>query len=55
MRFEALEREKGREATGRWSWLIPPLSPATTPIWHRSWSDAENKPCYSYQQAPYGP
>lgn len=32
-----MEREKaaGRAVQGRWSWLIPPLSPALTPQWHR--------------------
>jgi len=37
VRFEEAEARAGRPVQGRWSWLIPPLSPATTPVWHRSY------------------
>lgn len=53
IRFEEQERRQGREATGRWSWLIPPMSPATSPVWHKSYKDEQKKPCYGYQEAPY--
>ncbi|MFC4775256.1 nitric oxide synthase oxygenase [Paenibacillus sp. GCM10023252] len=53
MRFDKLEQSSGREVTGRWSWLIPPMSPAASPIWHRSYADVEKKPCFSYQEAAY--
>lgn len=43
-RFEKNEKKEGREATGRWSWLIPPLSPATTSIFHSSYNDTEYSP-----------
>lgn len=39
--FEAAEARAGREVRGRWSWLIPPLSPATTPVWHRAYTDGD--------------
>lgn len=54
MRFEQQEHKQGREVGGRWSWLIPPLSPATSPVWHRGFKDVQKKPYYSYQTAPYG-
>ena len=53
LRFEKQEQDQGRTVTGRWSWLIPPLSPATTGIWHRSYNDTERTPAYRYQAAPY--
>ncbi|PTA67764.1 nitric oxide synthase oxygenase [Deinococcus arcticus] len=42
--FVQLEAQAGRTARGRWSWLIPPLSPATTPVWHQAYDDTELKP-----------
>ncbi|MDQ6418150.1 nitric oxide synthase oxygenase [Paenibacillus sp. LHD-117] len=48
-RFEKNERSSGREATGRWSWLVPPLSPATTPIFHNRYKDDERSPRFYYQ------
>ncbi|MHA6483971.1 nitric oxide synthase oxygenase [Paenibacillus sp. strain BS8-2] len=43
-RFEKNEHNAGRELTGRWSWLVPPLSPATTAIFHSSYNDTEHAP-----------
>lgn len=31
-RFEEQEEEAGRKLTGDWTWLIPPISPASTHI-----------------------
>jgi nitric-oxide synthase len=47
--FEEQERRAGREVRGRWSWLIPPMSPATTPVWHRAYDDAEERPNFTVQ------
>ncbi|MBM7566646.1 nitric oxide synthase oxygenase [Paenibacillus sacheonensis] len=49
--FAEKERQSGRTPTGRWSWLIPPLSPATTGIFHTRFDDTERTPNYFYQQA----
>lgn len=49
MRFERNERDSNREVTGRWSWLIPPLSPASTPIFHQSYDDLVVSPQFHYQ------
>lgn len=51
--FERNEEKAGRAVTGRWSWLVPPLSPATTPVFHRSYEDTVLSPQFCYQQAPY--
>ncbi len=51
--FEERERTSKREVTGDWSWLIPPVSPATTHIFHKAFDDAIVKPNYFYQKKPY--
>lgn len=52
-RFEHKEQGAGREVTGRWSWLIPPISPAATHIFHSSYEDKQLSPNYMYQAKPY--
>jgi len=52
-RFEEREAEAGREVTGDWSWLIPPMSPATTHIFHETYDDAVEKPNFFYRDPPY--
>ncbi len=37
--FEQKEASSGRQLTGYWNWLIPPVSPATTHIFHRSYDN----------------
>ncbi|WP_227872166.1 nitric oxide synthase oxygenase [Paenibacillus albus] len=51
--FAEKERQRGRIPTGRWSWLIPPLSPATTAVFHTRYEETELKPNYFYQKTPY--
>ncbi|WP_010273701.1 nitric oxide synthase oxygenase [Paenibacillus senegalensis] len=48
--FERQEEEQGREVNGRWSWLIPPLSPATTAVWHKAYQERKVSPNYEYQE-----
>ncbi|MDQ0208331.1 nitric oxide synthase oxygenase [Alkalicoccobacillus murimartini] len=52
-RFEKREQDANRDVTGKWSWLIPPISPATTHIFRKSYKDQKVLPNYLYQQAPY--
>ncbi|MFS0727959.1 nitric oxide synthase oxygenase [Paenibacillus sp. 1P07SE] len=54
VRFEQQECEAGRAVTGNWAWLIPPVSPAATQIFHRSYPNDIVKPSYDYQQCPFG-
>jgi nitric-oxide synthase len=49
MRFEENEQKSNREITGNWSWLISSLSPATTPVFHKSYDDTINSPNFYYQ------
>ncbi|SDL86213.1 nitric oxide synthase oxygenase [Sediminibacillus halophilus] len=51
--FEQKETESGRNVTGRWSWLIPPVSPASTHVFHNKYNDEVKTPNYFYQPAPY--
>ncbi len=34
MKFLEREQKSGREVSARWDWIIPPLSPATTEVFH---------------------
>lgn len=51
--FEEAEHKAGRDLTGNWTWLIPPLSPATTHIFHKPYDNVYNTPNYFYQKPPY--
>lgn len=53
IRFQEQERSYGRLYTGDWTWLIPPMSPATTPIFYQSYSNKLINPNFHYQPAPY--
>lgn len=55
MRFEDKERQAGRDVTGDWTWLIPPMSPAATHIFHRGYDNVEKKPNFFYQNDPAEP
>lgn len=52
-KFEEREAGAGRHVTGDWTWLIPPVSPAATHIFHKSYDNTINKPNFFYQQAPF--
>ncbi|HLO12231.1 MAG TPA: nitric oxide synthase oxygenase, partial [Pseudoneobacillus sp.] len=51
--FEEKEMENGRPVTGDWNWLIPPLAPAATHIFHGHYNNEIVKPNYFYQPKPY--
>jgi len=51
--FERNEARAGREVTGRWSWLIPPMSPSATSIFHKSYEDKIVSPQFYHQECPY--
>lgn len=48
--FEQIESEEGRKLTGDWAWLIPPVSPATTHIFHSHYDNTIVKPNYFWQK-----
>lgn len=51
--FEQREAKAGRELTGDWVWLIPPVSPATTHIFHSSYRNEIVKPNFFYQDRAF--
>nr|WP_318247332.1 nitric oxide synthase oxygenase [Halobacillus litoralis] len=51
--FEKKENKADRQATGDWTWLIPPVSPAATNIFHSSYEDRMDSPNYFYQKEAY--
>ena len=51
--FQQQEQANDREVTGNWVWLIPPISPATTDIYHHPIANTIKKPNYFYQTQPY--
>jgi len=53
VRFEEEESAAGRPVTGRWDWLVPPVSGAATAVWSRSYDPTEYSPNFRYQRAPY--
>lgn len=48
--FEKKEETAGRSVTGNWAWLIPPMSPATTHIFHKPYKNDIVKPNFFYQK-----
>ncbi|WP_413375268.1 nitric oxide synthase oxygenase [Alkalihalobacillus sp. 1P02AB] len=45
-RFEEKEAQVNRDVTGDWTWLIPPISPATTHIFHQQYENRIVTPNY---------
>lgn len=50
--FEEQEKKAGRALTGDWTWLIPPVSPATTHVFHGPYNNEIKTPNYFYQKDP---
>ncbi len=44
MRFCAHEQQEGREVSARWDWIVPPLSPATTRVYHQPMRELVRSP-----------
>lgn len=40
------EQQQQRDINARWSWLIPPMSPSTTTIWHTRYQEKDINPNY---------
>lgn len=49
LRFAEKEQRAGRLVSGRWSWLVPPLSGSATGVFHRGWKDRKWLPDYLTQ------
>lgn len=53
VRHEEQERRIGRPTPAKWSAIVPPLSPSTTPVYHRNYEDIVLKPNYFRQPDPW--
>lgn len=51
--FQKQEHASNRDVTGNWVWLVPPLSPATTDLYHEPIANKIKKPNYFYQRQPF--
>lgn len=51
--FEEKEEAADRPVTGDWRWLIPPVSPASTHIFHKAYENKIMSPNYFYQEKPF--
>jgi nitric-oxide synthase, bacterial len=51
--FEENEQSAGRQVTGDWTWLISPVSPASTHIFHKAYDNTWKSTNYFYQDKPY--
>lgn len=49
MRFCEREKSSDREVSARWDWIVPPLSPATTPVFHLPMREFATSPDFQYQ------
>ncbi|MEI5908622.1 nitric oxide synthase oxygenase [Bacillus spongiae] len=52
-KFEQNEQKEKRELTGDWAWLIPPVSPAVTHIFHKEYNNSWKSTNYFYQKRPF--
>ena len=50
--FREKEEKQQREVKGDWTWLIPPVSPALTPIFHQGIVNEELSPNFVKQKRP---
>jgi len=53
MRHIEREAKAERASTGQWSWLVPPMSGSTTPVFHREYKNAIFKPNFFDQKEPW--
>jgi nitric-oxide synthase len=50
IRFLSMEKAAGREVSARWDWIVPPMSPATTPVFHMSMKETAGSPEFRMQE-----
>jgi nitric-oxide synthase len=53
--MQHVEKEErcGRQVPGDWSWLVPPMSGSTCPVFHRYYHDDLPEPAYVEQIRPW--
>ncbi len=53
LKFEEKEAQCGRRTYADWSWVVPPISGATSPLFHHPFVDREQTPNFFYQPAAW--
>ncbi|MCA9705102.1 MAG: nitric oxide synthase oxygenase [Myxococcales bacterium] len=53
MRFLDQEEKLGRVPLAEWSWVVPPMSSAACPTFHRTYVCEDVRPNYYYQRPPW--
>ncbi len=53
LRFCERERAAGREVSARWDWIVPPMSAATTGVFHRAMVEHPTTPDFHSQPAAF--
>jgi nitric-oxide synthase len=51
--FEEREALSGRATFAEWSWVVPPISGSTSPLFHHPFENREESPNFFYQPAPW--
>lgn len=51
-KFEQNESQCGRQVTGDWTWLIPPISPSLVHNWHKGYDNTYHNPNFYYKKKP---
>jgi nitric-oxide synthase len=49
LRFCDREQSAGRAVSARWDWIVPPMSPATTGVFHRTMTEFPSTPDFHRQ------
>ena len=49
MKFCERDQTAGRDVSARWDWIVPPMSPATTPVFHLPMQEFATTPDFHYQ------
>jgi nitric-oxide synthase len=49
MKFCEREKSAGRDVSARWDWIVPPMSPATTPVFHAPMREFQSTPDFHSQ------
>jgi len=53
MRFVDQEEKLGRVPRAEWSWIVPPMSGAACPVYHREFANDDVRPNFYYQPTPW--
>lgn len=54
LHFERIEANQHREVCGDWTWLVPPISGSSSPLFHREYMNLEKTPAFRNKEvAPH--